>query len=512
LAVANGGTGATTLTGLIKGSGTNALTAAVAGTDYQAPIILTTGGSGAATLSGTTLNIPSTTNYTLPTATASTLGGVIVGTNLSIDGGGVLSASVSPTFTGAVTAPVYASTPQVLTAGTSINWNPALGLNASVTLAQNSTLSFTSTPTAGAYGTLVVTQGTGGNFTLTLPSTTNKVLGSTSATTVALSTAAGAKDIVNFYYDGINCYWNVGQGYGTAATTASTNLATSVSGTLPVANGGTGATTLTGLVKGTGTSALTAAVAGTDYLAPNGSAASLTNFPTFNQNTTGNAATVTTNANLTGDVTSVGNTATVVKINGTSLASLSTGILKNTTSTGVPTIAVAGTDYQMPINLTTTGTGAATLSGTTLNIPAVSSTVNSSTISGTVGIANGGTGLSTTPAYGQIDIGNGTGFTRATLTAGSAITITNTAGTITIAAAVRPISDQFTATSAHAVSSATFTLSQTPLNTKVWMFINGIRTNNDAYTISGTTVTYTAASNNNYTIVVGDRIQFDYAY
>jgi hypothetical protein len=210
VAVANGGTGATSLTGLVKGTGTSALTAAVAGSDYQAPITLTTTGTGAATLSGTTLNIPAVS----------------------------------------------------------------------------------STVNAG-----------------------------------------------------------------------------SISGTVAVANGGTGTTSLTGLVKGTGTSALTAAVAGSDYLAPNGSAASLTNFPTFNQNTTGNAATVTTNANLNGDVTSVGNTSTVVKINGTSLASLSTGILKNTTSTGVPTIAVAGTDYQAPITLTTTGSGSATLSGTTINIP-----------------------------------------------------------------------------------------------------------------------------------------------
>ena len=43
-------------------------------------------------------------------------------------------------------------------------------------------------------------------------------------------------------------------------------LTTGVTGTLPVANGGTGATTLTGLVKGNGTGAMTAAVAGTDYL------------------------------------------------------------------------------------------------------------------------------------------------------------------------------------------------------------------------------------------------------
>ena len=39
-------------------------------------------------------------------------------------------------------------------------------------------------------------------------------------------------------------------------------------GTLPVSGGGTGATTLTGVLKGNGTSAFTAATAGTDYVAP----------------------------------------------------------------------------------------------------------------------------------------------------------------------------------------------------------------------------------------------------
>jgi hypothetical protein len=233
--------------------------------------------------------VPST--YVLPTASATALGGVKVGTNLSIDGTGILSATLSggsitgtvavanggtgtttltgyvtgtgttamtasatipvadvtgaaplasPTFTGAVTAPIYASTPQALTDNTTISWNPANGLNASVTLAGNRTLSFSTTPAAGAYGTLVVTQDAIGGRTLTLPSTTNKVLGSTSTTTIALSAAAGAKDIINFYYDGTNCYWNVGQGYGMAATATATNLASSVSGILAVANGGTG--------------------------------------------------------------------------------------------------------------------------------------------------------------------------------------------------------------------------------------------------------------------------------
>ena len=46
------------------------------------------------------------------------------------------------------------------------------------------------------------------------------------------------------------------------------DISKATAGTLPVARGGTGAVTLTGLVKGNGTGAFTAAVAGTDYLAP----------------------------------------------------------------------------------------------------------------------------------------------------------------------------------------------------------------------------------------------------
>jgi len=53
-------------------------------------------------------------------------------------------------------------------------------------------------------------------------------------------------------------------------------------------------------------------------------------------------------------------------------------------------------------------------------------------LSTAIPIASGGTGLTTTPSNGQIDIGNGTGFTRTTLTAGTNITITNGGGSITI--------------------------------------------------------------------------------
>lgn len=82
------------------------------------------------------------------------------------------------------------------------------------------------------------------------------------------------------------------------------------------------------------------------------------------------------NATHTGDAT--GSTAlTVVRINGQSLADLATGLLKNTTTTGVPTIAIAGTDYV---------------------IPSGSITGNAANVTGTVAIANGGTGETTQQA------------------------------------------------------------------------------------------------------------------
>lgn len=53
-------------------------------------------------------------------------------------------------------------------------------------------------------------------------------------------------------------------------------------------------------------------------------------------------------------------------------------------------------------------------------------------LSGAITIANGGTGLGSTPTNGQLLIGNGSGYTLATLSAGTGIDITNTAGGISI--------------------------------------------------------------------------------
>jgi len=181
LVVGSGGTGVTTLTGLVKGNGTSAMSAAVAGTDYVAP-----GGALGTPSSGTL------TNCTFPTLNQNTSGTAAgLSATLSVGSGGTgattLTGLVKGNGTSAMTAAV-AGTDYVAPGG-------ALGTPSSGTLTN-----------------------------CTFPTLNQNTSG----------TAAG------------------------------------LSATLVVGSGGTGVTTLTGLVKGNGTSAMTAAVAGTDFVAPGG--------------------------------------------------------------------------------------------------------------------------------------------------------------------------------------------------------------------------------------------------
>ena len=69
-----------------------------------------------------------------------------------------------------------------------------------------------------------------------------------------------------------------------------------------------------------------------------------------------------------------------------------------------------------------------------------------------VTVANGGTGLTTAPANGQLLIGNGSTYTLSTITAGTAISVTNASGSITIAntgvTAIAGTTNQITASAA----------------------------------------------------------------
>jgi len=76
-------------------------------------------------------------------------------------------------------------------------------------------------------------------------------------------------------------------------------------------------------------------------------------------------------------------------------------------------------------------------------------------------------------------------------------------------ASVREAADEFDALAAQ----TEFTLSAAPsANSKVKMYINGIRISNKAYSITDTTLTYNMANNGLYLLAATDRIQFDYSY
>jgi hypothetical protein len=71
-------------------------------------------------------------------------------------------------------------------------------------------------------------------------------------------------------------------------------------------------------------------------------------------------------------------------------------------------------------------------------------TLTSGTWSATeIAVSRGGTGLTTNPANGQLLIGNGSGYTLSTITAGAGVIVTNASGSITIAA--EPTGDVFPA-------------------------------------------------------------------
>jgi hypothetical protein len=97
---------------------------------------------------------------------------------------------------------------------------------------------------------------------------------------------------------------------GTNVVDAVTYLSSLTLGTaLPVASGGSGAATLTGVLKGNGTSAFSAATAGTDYVAP-GTATTFTALQTF-AGTSSNADLKTSNIIETATISATAATGTI---------------------------------------------------------------------------------------------------------------------------------------------------------------------------------------------------------
>ena len=218
-------------------------------------------------------------------------------------------------------------------------------------------------------------------------------------------------------------------------------------GTLPVARGGTGVSTLTGLVKGNGTSAFTAAVAGTDYVTPAGTETlgnktlttpTIASFANAAHNHTnaagGGQLTATTALNATGTASST----TYLRGDNT-WAAITTGDASTNTSTSVDGEVVLFNGTTGKSLRRATGSGIATLSAGVLSTTATTGSGNvvlatSPTI--TTPVINGtpsGTGTSVSPTANTLALRDANsnlsasllllGFT-STVTSTTAVTLT----------------------------------------------------------------------------------------
>jgi hypothetical protein len=414
---------------IVLGGGAGAAPATTTtGTGVVTALGVNTGTAGAFVVNGGALGTPSSGTVTNLTGTASiningTVGATTPNTGAftsvtSTSAAGVLTRAAATQDgvemigrAGGTTSLKVSLTPTTLTASRTVTLPDAnIDFTAGLAVANGGT---GSTTASGARTNLGATTVGSNFFTLTNPSAITFPRINADNTVSALDAATFRTAI------------GAGTGSGTV---------TSVTGTSPVVSSG-GTTPAISLASGYGDTQNPYASKTANFVlaAPNGSAGAPTfraivaaDIPTLNQNTTGSAGYVANSGGAIANISAPGSGTYNIHYwyaNSTEMA----------IETALATNVVGGA--KLPMYFTWRG-GYATQGGLAITGPSTAALGGYPiyTTASTVAVANGGTGVTTTPTNGQLLIGNGTGYTVANLTAGTGVSISNSAGGISISA------------------------------------------------------------------------------